>query len=248
MNTTIIFGTKKLGQAQEAVSKEKYPNFAVVTVEGQKGAKKSRRILLNTKAADLLHCDLGETQRIVFASLETGTNNSKQVLIANAGLIDSELQVTYKTSKNAVSYTDSKEKGKAITSTHACNEIFSFLGMDDTQDIEFHLTSFESQEVEAYLLSDISSIDPELRASFPEAAASSTEVPVLDTNSGTMSGEDLSESIKAEVAKAEAESPVLEEVTEDLDQGEDPTDRDLEEEAYMKNLEVPEEVDGSEWM
>ena len=32
----IIFGTKKLGQVAAAVSKEKYPSQAVITVEGVK--------------------------------------------------------------------------------------------------------------------------------------------------------------------------------------------------------------------
>jgi hypothetical protein len=245
MNTTIIFGTKKLGQAQESLSKEKYPELAVVTVEGQKGAKKSRRVLLNTKAAELLSCELGSTQRVVFASLETGVDSPKQVLIANADLMDNDVEVTYKTSKNAVSYTNSKEKGKAITSTHACNEIFSFLGMDDTQDIEFELTPFESTEVEAFLFTQISD-------SSEMSEPATAEEDVLNTNNGSMSGEDLSASVKAEVARAEAESPVLEESTDSQDQDEDLTDRDLEEEAYIKNLEaaeeVAEEVDGAEWM
>jgi hypothetical protein len=247
MNTTIIFGTKKLGQAQESLSKEKYPELAVVTVEGQKGAKKSRRVLLNTKASELLSCELGSTQRVVFASLETGIDSPKQVLIANADLMDNEVQVTYKTSKNAVSYTNSKEKGKAITSTHACSEIFSFLGMDDTQDIEFELTPFDSTEVEAFLFTKVSD-------SSEMAEPATAEETVLDTNNGSMSGEDLSASVKAEVARAEEESPVLEEAIEDQveDQDKDQADADLEEEAYMKNLEVSEEVaeevDGVEWM
>ena len=65
-----------------------------------------------------------------------------------------------------------------------------------------------------------------------------------------MSGEDLSASVKAEVARAEEESPVLEEDIEDQveDQDKDQADADLEEEAYMRNLEVAEEVDGAEWM
>ena len=241
MNTTIIFGTKKLGQAQESLSKEKYPELAVVTVEGQRGAGKSRRVLLNTKAAELLSCELGSTQKVVFASLETGIDSPKQVLIANADLMDNEVQVTYKTSKNAVSYTNSKEKGKAITSTHACNEIFSFLGMDDTQDIEFELTPFDSIEVEAFLFTKVSD-------SSEMAEPATAEETVLDTNNGSMSGEDLSASVKAEVARAEVNDPVFVEDTENLDQDEDPTDRDLEEEAYIKNLEVAEEVDGAEWM
>ncbi|MBV1929349.1 MAG: hypothetical protein KUG81_07555, partial [Gammaproteobacteria bacterium] len=122
--STIIFGTKRLGQVAAAVTSEKYPNQAVITVEGQKGAKKSRRVILNTKAAELLECEVGSIQELVFASVETGTDTPNQVLIANAGTMppsDAKM-VTYKTSKNKVAYgDDSKERGQAITSSHACS-------------------------------------------------------------------------------------------------------------------------------
>ena len=60
----IIFGTKKLGQIQTAATSEKYPGIPVITVEGLKGAKKSRRILLNKTAAELLNCEVGDVQHL----------------------------------------------------------------------------------------------------------------------------------------------------------------------------------------
>jgi len=75
----IIFGTKRLGQVVAKASNEKYPNHAVVTVEGTKEAKKSRRILFNTKAAELLGLVAGEVQELVFGSLTAEAGN--QVLV-----------------------------------------------------------------------------------------------------------------------------------------------------------------------
>jgi hypothetical protein len=209
MNATIIFGTKKLGQAPVETTNEKYPDLAVVTVEGQKGAKKSRRILLNAKAAELLNCELGSVQNLVFASVEMNENTSKEVLIANADNLGSHVDVTYKTTKNRVSYGgDSSEKGKAISSTHACNEIFSFLEKDDSSNIEFKLVEFESQEVEAYYLSSINSevtINPE-----------ESPLNVIENNNQEMTGEELQSSISDEVLQAELKDPISFEVN-DLD-------------------------------
>ena len=208
MSTTIIFGTKKLGQVTEAVAREKYPDLAVITVEGQKGAKKSRRVLLNSRAATLLNCEVGAIQNLVFASVEMGADEPKQVLIANADLMDSEVDVTYKTSKNKVAYDDSNEKGKAITSSHACGEIFKFLGLDDSTNLEFQLVTFPSDQIEAFALTTVS--EGNNTAGIDEL---STEA-AIETNNGTMSGEDLQESISNEVAAAEIANPVLETVQE----------------------------------
>ena len=42
----IVFGTKRLIQSDRNSSMEKYEGKAVVTIEGAKGHKKARRILL----------------------------------------------------------------------------------------------------------------------------------------------------------------------------------------------------------
>lgn len=148
----IIFGTKKLTESARAISVEKYEGRAVITVEGQKGAKKSRRILFNSTASNLLGLESGSVQQVVFAPIQ----DTRQVLIANLETIDEDARgemVTYRTSKNKVSYgEDTTEKGKASTTSFMCKELFSFFGEDDSQDLEFELNEFESDSVEAYSL------------------------------------------------------------------------------------------------
>lgn len=209
MNATIIFGSKKLGQATTTVANEKYPDLAVVTIEGQKGAKKSRRILINAKAAELLSLETGSIQELVFASVEMGATDQNQVLIANAGSIDNDDMVVYKTSKNNVSFgEDTKEKGKAVTSSHMCNEIFSFLGQDDSANIEFQLVEFPSEEVEAYAFTPISEGIDEL--STPASALEAdVEAEIIETNNGSMTTEELTESVQAKVAQDEANDPIF---------------------------------------
>ena len=153
----IIFGTKKLGKVAEKAPKEKYPNHAVVTVEGVKEAKKSRRILFNTKASELLGLEPGETQWLVFGSVERGVGLPNEVLVMNTSEIGETDQdmTSYRASKNPVSIEDTKEKFKSVSSTHMCNEIFSFLEKDDSVNTEFSLTVFPSEEVNAFSLSDL---------------------------------------------------------------------------------------------
>lgn len=226
-NATIIFGTKRLGQTVTKEVAEKYPDLAVITVEGVKEAKKSRRVLLNSKAAELLNLEIGEIQNLVFASVEMGEVESRQVLIANADTLAEEPEVSYKTSKNKVAYSDSKEKGKAITSSHVCNEIFTFLSKDDSANIEFQLNAFDNDALEAYSLDAIGVSTETVEASegidelsAPAISAEETaDVPVLEGNNGEYTGEQVQESVLAEVARAEAESPVLqEEISEGLPQ------------------------------
>lgn len=147
----IVFGTKRLTQTSvRNASVEKYKDLAVITVEGLKGANKSRRILMNKMASVLLNLEQGDVQELIFAPVQ----DTNQVLIANMATIDGDAgdMVSYKTSKNKVSYTESTEKGKAITSSHMCREIFEFLGKDDSVDIEFSLKSFETPSIEAFSL------------------------------------------------------------------------------------------------
>lgn len=153
----IVFGTKRLTQtAVRNASTEKYNDLAVITVEGLKGAKKSRRILMNRMASELLNLEAGDVQELIFAPVQ----DTNQVLIANMATIDGESgdMTSYKTSKNKVSYTESTEKGKAITSSHMCREIFSFMGKDETTDVEFMLTPFNTPSIDAFSL-DIVSYD-----------------------------------------------------------------------------------------
>lgn len=177
----IVFGTKRLTQtAVRNASTEKYNDLAVITVEGLKGAKKSRRILMNRMASELLNLEAGDVQELIFAPVQ----DTNQVLIANMATIDGESgdMTSYKTSKNKVSYTESTEKGKAITSSHMCREIFSFMGKDETADVEFMLTPFNTPSIDAFSL-DVVSYDTTTEE--VETTANLTEVnvvtePVLD--------------------------------------------------------------------
>ena len=201
METTIIFGSKRLGQQLAAVaSGDKYSDRAVVTVEGDKGAGRSRRLLFNTKAAQKLGLDNGEIQHLVFASVE-GT--SRQVLVANKSLVpeaDQENIVSYKTSKNRVSVSEeSKEKSKAITSSFFCKEVFSFLGLEASEgSAEFYLNSYPSSDIEAHALVPVGQ-----------------EV-VIETNLGSHTMADVQDSVTTEIAKQEAADNILtEEVVEE---------------------------------
>ena len=215
MNATIIFGTKKLGQTATNSITEKYPDLAVITVEGVKGAKKSRRILMNTKAAELLNAEVGSIQELVFASVEMGEDTPNQVLIANAATIDNEVDVKYKTSKNKVAYgEDSSEKGKAVTSSHACSEIFRFLGLDDSSNVEFQLNSFPSDQLEAYSLDAVDSTTPVVNEDAAPAIVSDelVDAPILETNNGEMTGVELQKSVQSEVANEVASETPAEEL------------------------------------
>ena len=239
MSTTIIFGTKRLGQTVAQATTEKYPDIAVITVEGVKGAKKSRRILMNTKAAELLNAEVGSIQELVFASVEMGEDKPNQVLIANAATIDNEVDVTYKTSKNKVAYgEDSSEKGKAVTSSHACSEIFRFLGLDDSSNVEFQLNPFPSDDLEAFSLDAVGSVIPVVNEDAAPAITSDevADTPVLETNSGELTGAELQDSVQAEVARAEEANPVLQ------------SDEDTNEVASKTPVEEVLETTDNDWM
>lgn len=153
---TIIFGTKRLGRSDEAQTNEKYPGKAVVTIEAEKEGGRSRRILFNKTAASLLSLESGSNQEIVFGTVVDDVAGFKSVLLANAALIpgDSETELKrYRTSKNPVSFEDTKEKGKAISSTTLSTEIAEFLGLSNDVEHEFSVSAFnEASEIESFKL------------------------------------------------------------------------------------------------
>lgn len=230
---TIIFGSKRLGQQLAAVSAgDKYPDRAVVTVEGNKGSGKSRRLLFNTKAAQKLGLENGDVQELVFASVEGVT---RQVLVANKSLVpeaDQENIVSYKTSKNKVSNgEDTKEKSKAITSSFFTREVFSFLGMDDDEgNAEFYLTAFPESQIEAHALIPVG------------------EEVVIETNQGSHTMADVQDSVTTEIAKQEAADNILDEENEVAIANAEPSE-DFN--AEVEAIEVVEEEvvvnNGNEW-
>ena len=200
----IIFGTKRLGQTAAAASSAKYPDLAVVTVEGTKEAKKSRRILFNKTAAAMLGFQTGETQQSVFGSLIGDSSN--RLLITNISSDPETVgeMTTYKTSKNNVSYDGTSEKGKAITSSFMCNEISGFLGLDN-KTTEFQLVGFDSDQVEAFEF--VAMTEPETQP---------TEAGLENNNGALYSAEELVDTTREEVLAQEEAAPVLQRaVTED---------------------------------
>ena len=153
----IYFGTKKLGVADTSQSNIKYPDQAVLTVEAEKDAGRSRRITFNAKAGEALGLEGGFTQNIVFGHA-VDANGENIVLIANASLIpDQDGMTTYRTSKNKVTFEDSKERGKAISSSTISNQISDFLSLDNTVANEFVLESLDNDGFDSFVLKPIES-------------------------------------------------------------------------------------------
>jgi hypothetical protein len=151
MNINIVFGTiKKAGR--DLTSNEKYAGKAVVTVEGIKGEGKSRRVLFNSTAMELLKIPAGAQQNLIFGFVEADELVNRKLLIANADLLPGkEDTVVYNVSKNKVSYEETKEKGKAIASSALHKEINSFLEVDENISHEYSLVFFgESAGLDLY--------------------------------------------------------------------------------------------------
>jgi len=187
----IIFGTKRLGKVDSSNgSYQKYPEKAVVTLEGDRGHGKSRRFLFNALAAEMLGLEKGDVQHVIFGSLVSGDN--KAVLISNANNIqDQEGLTVYKTSKNYVAYDDSKEKGKAVSSSVLTGDVADFLGLSDEASHEFSMSILDSDELEACVLTmlvedqvdvDLSSeeLEPEAEGVDPFAVETLSAAPVVD--------------------------------------------------------------------
>lgn len=141
----IVFGTKKLGKIDGAnESFRKYTDRAVVTLEGDRGKGRTRRILFNKTAMEQMNLENGNVQEIVFGTIDADENGNRAILIANANnLANIEGLTTYKTSKNAVSFENSKEKGKAISSASLTKEMISFLDLDEDTEVEYALQPFD---------------------------------------------------------------------------------------------------------
>jgi hypothetical protein len=152
----IIFGARKFGVSNTPAVTSKYPNTAVITVEPSKEGGRSRRVLFNAKASEVLNLEMSEVQQIVFGFVEGETMG----LIANASLLGNDVMesmTTYRTSKNKVSFESTKERGKAISSI--ANEIANYYGLDNSVENEFSLESFDTDGVESFSMSVMKSED-----------------------------------------------------------------------------------------
>lgn len=156
-NNVIIFGAKRFGVSNTPVSTEKYPNIPVVTIEPSKEGGKSRRVLFNAKASEVLNLEMGQVQQIVFGFVE----GARTGLIANASLLGSDVvdnMTTYRTSKNKVNF-DGNQKGKAISSSVISKELSSYFEIDSSVANEFRLSAFEAEGVESFSMEPLSHDD-----------------------------------------------------------------------------------------
>lgn len=142
----IVFGTKRLGRIDGMgnSSYQKYTDRAVITLEGDRGAGRTRRVLFNSTAMEQMNLEKGETQQIVFGTIDADENGNRAILIANANnLANIDDLTTYRTSKNSVSFDDTKEKGKAISSAALTKQMIGFLGLDENTEVEYVLQPFD---------------------------------------------------------------------------------------------------------
>jgi hypothetical protein len=179
--------------------------------------------------------------------------------------------VVFKTSKNKVSFSDdSKEKGKAITSSAKCIDIFSFLNIDDSSNAEFTLTPYPSDDFEAFSLKMIVDCDtdcdeecdkvcdkegiPSIDEVIEKTTQAINDSPVVaeDNNGNELTAQDISESVQSEVAAAEVksfESLGVAGLFKGIDQGDIPFENvDQGEVPFENDLHEPVmEEDDSDW-
>jgi hypothetical protein len=150
----IVFGSLKTTVAGNSAPSEF--GFASIKLEANRGPKTSRRILFNREAAALLRLPKGAVQNLLFGFAQPDANNAtpRLFVINTDEFLHETKETTYNTSKNESSFTDSREKGKAISSTKLSNEVRSFLGMqDDTTDINFKISLYSGEgEADIYEL------------------------------------------------------------------------------------------------
>ncbi len=159
----IVFGSLKTTTAANSAASEF--GFASMKVEANRGPKTSRRILFNREAGALLRLPKGAVQKLLFGFAQPTTpEDSPRLFVINTDeFLHETKDTTYNTSKNESSFTDSKEKGKAISSTKLSNEIRNFLGLDDdSQDINFSISLYSDEgEADIYELSVCSNREEE---------------------------------------------------------------------------------------
>ena len=150
----IVFGSLKTTVAGNSAPSQF--GFASMKLEANRGPKTSRRILFNREAAALLRLPKGAVQTLLFGFAQPDSVNlTPRLFVINTDeFLHETKDTTYKTSKNESSFTNSKEKGKAISSTKLSTEVRNFLGMsDDTQDIDFSISLYSGEgEADIYEL------------------------------------------------------------------------------------------------
>lgn len=177
----IVFGTIK---ASRSGAFQKYPEQAVVTLEGVKEANKSRRILFNRSAAELLNLQKGFNEDLIFGFLEADENGNRRLFIANTS-DHPELsnEVTYRVSKNPVLYDDGKERGKAISNKKLSEEIADFLEVDGDVEHEYRLEVFTGVETNLDLYEFVKIADGTHHANTEATIVENEEAPQYEVSS-----------------------------------------------------------------
>ncbi len=160
----IVFGSLKTTVASNSAASEF--GFASMKVEANRGPKTSRRVLFNREAGALLRLSKGAVQKLLFGFAQPTTpEETPRLFVINTDeFLHETKDTTYNTSKNESSFTDSKEKGKAISSTKLSNEIRSFLSLDDdSQDINFSISLYSDEgEADIYELSVYNNVEEDI--------------------------------------------------------------------------------------
>jgi len=186
----IVFGSLKTTNNRRG-SKQEF-DYPSVKLEASRGPKTSRRILFNNAACELLGMSDGYVQELLFGYAET--ENGTRLFVVNTDEFANEVeQKTYKTSKNRVSYHETSEKGKAISSKPLANDIMTSLNnSDDTKDIDFHISLYTEAGTgaEANVYECILGIP--LLETLPDAEDNAEDIEVLDAET-IVPGEELRE-------------------------------------------------------
>ena len=171
----IVFGSLKTTVAGNSAPSQF--GFASMKLEANRGPKTSRRILFNREAAALLRLPKGAVQTLLFGFAQPDSVNlTPRLFVINTDeFLHETKDTTYNTSKNESTFTNSKEKGKAISSTKLSNEVRSFLGIsDDTQDIDFSISLYSGEgEADIY---ELTVVDAEETASISESTDAVSDV------------------------------------------------------------------------
>ena len=146
MSINIVFGNKTLGKkAVELVSK--YPDLAVVTIEGYKGKGKTRRTLFNATAMSGLGLEAGVSEELILGEGvdESGANIAFIANVEALGGVDEALQ-TYKVNGGLAKVNG--EKFKTVSISGMAKNLINYLELADdentTEDLELVLVESES--------------------------------------------------------------------------------------------------------
>lgn len=214
----IVFGSIKEPKSRVAEQEFEHPS---VKIEKEKGSGKSRRILFNRPACELLDLKDGDSQEMLFGFAQPEAGGAPRLFVVNTEEFLAEVeQKTYRTSKNKASYDDSKERGKAIASKPLTAEITEFLGLDESVDNDLFVSFYQEGEATVY---ELSIEDPTLNQDLD------VEEVVGETIEETSEEDELTEEVTNN--EPSDELPQSDDVDFDFDEGQEVAANETEEEA-----------------